>query len=64
MEKNKLIESINQLYSDIDENITNLIRARLDHNQENEERCMFKMESLMVATQQELCCINDYLKGE
>ena len=64
MEKEKLIESIGQLYSDIDDNITNLIRARLDHNQEEEARCMTRMESLMVATQQELCCINDYLKGE
>lgn len=64
MEKNKLIESISQLYYDIGENITNLIRARLVHNQENEARCMVKMESLMVATQQELCCINNCLKGK
>ena len=60
----QLKESIERLYGDIDACITDLIRARLNKDAEGEGKALFKMEGLMVATEQELTCIGDYLEGK
>lgn len=60
----QLKESIERLYGDIDVCITDLIRARLNKDAEGEGKALFKMEGLMVATEQELTCIGDYLEGK
>lgn len=57
MTKEKIISESQNLYSDIDYCITELLRARTEHNSENEGRALFKMESLMVSTLQHLACI-------
>ena len=57
----QLKESIERLYGDIDACITDLIRARLNRDAEGEGKALFKMEGLMVATEQELTCIDDLL---
>lgn len=61
--KEEVINSIHDLYNEIDDTIGDLIRARLSKDTELEGKCLFKMESLMVATQQELSFINDYLES-
>ena len=60
----ELIKSTKSLYNDIDSCIGELIKARLDHNQENEGKALFRMEGLMVATLQQLGCIIDSLQQE
>ena len=60
--KEKLIESIRNLYFDIDNCIDDLLKARVDKNQEDEGKSLFRMEGLMVATMQELDCIVDFLE--
>ena len=62
IDKDNLIESIDSLYSDIDKCISSLLYARINHDAEKEGMCLLLMESLMVNTQQELCCVSDYLK--
>lgn len=54
----KLKDSTVELYNEIDECIDNLISAR--KNRKDESEALFKMESLMVATLQQLTCIIDY----
>ena len=41
------------------EQIDELLKARVGHNQENEGKALFRMEGLMVATLQQLDCIID-----
>lgn len=60
----ELIKSTKGLYNDIDSCIDELLKARLDHNQENEGKALFRMEGLMVATLQQLGCIIDSLQQE
>ena len=57
----QLRESVQSLYSDIDKCIIDLIKARLSHDEYAEGKALFTMEHLMVGTQQELACINDFL---
>ena len=52
-----IISESQSLYSDIDCCITELLKARTEHNSENEGKALFKMESLMVSTLQHLACI-------
>ena len=58
----ELIKSTKGLYNDIDSCIDELLKARVDHNQENEGKALFRMEGLMVATLQQLDCIIDSLQ--
>lgn len=53
-----LKDSTVELYNEIDECIDNLISAR--KNRKDESEVLFKMESLMVATLQQLTCIINY----
>lgn len=56
-----MLKSIDKLYNDIDKCITNLVSARINKDVFTEGRALFTMESLMVATLQELSCIHDFL---
>lgn len=53
------INSCKELYNDIDACITALIKARTEHNQEDEGKALFRMEGLMVAAQQQLAYFID-----
>ncbi len=52
-----IISESKSLYSDIDNCISELLKARTEHNSENEGKALFKMEGLMVSTLQHLSCI-------
>lgn len=58
----KLIESTQQLYNDIDKCVDKLLQGRRFHDLKQESNSLIEMESLMVATLQQLQCILDYLK--
>lgn len=60
-ESEKIREEIHTLYSEIDLCILDLLKARADKDTEAEGKALFKMEGLMVATLQDLSCIEDYL---
>ena len=53
------INSCRELHNDIDACITALIKARTEHNQEDEGKALFRMEGLMVAAQQQLAYFID-----
>ena len=57
----QLRAGVQRLYSDIDKCIIELIKARLSHDEFAEGKALFTMEHLMVGTQQELSCVNDFL---
>ena len=60
-ESEKIREEIHTLYSEINLCIIDLIKARTDKDVKAEGKALFKMEGLMVATLQDLSCIQDYL---
>lgn len=59
----KLLLSVSTLYSNIDSCIGDLVKARLNKDTELEGRACLQMESLMVASAQELTCVMDFLNG-
>lgn len=60
----ELMNDIAKLYADIDTCIMDLVHARKMRNDTDVANIQHKMEPLMVATQQELQVINDYLTKE
>lgn len=57
----ELIESTNELRIDIDKCIDDIVRGRLNNDQDLEHRAITDMERLLVQTNQQLTCILDYL---
>ena len=57
----RLLASVDKLYKDIDKCITDLVSARINKDVFADGRALFTMESLMVATLQELSYIHDFL---
>ena len=55
------LSSVDKLYEDIDKCIADLVSARINKDVFAEGRALFTMESLMVATMQELSYIHDFL---
>lgn len=62
MEKKDIITSTIILRNDIQKCLSDLIDARLNRDRIQEDGALFKMESLMVSSAQQLDCIIDYLK--
>lgn len=60
----RLIYSTAELHDNIDDCISQIVKSRLNKDPEAEGRAMFRMESLMVSTQQQLGCILDLLSKE
>lgn len=61
----KLIESTQQLYNDIDKCIDKLLRTKVGRVDKIETYLVYtEMEFLMVATLQQLQCILDHLKNK
>jgi hypothetical protein len=63
-EDERIRKEIDTLYSEIDTCISELLKARTDKDSEAEGKALFKMEGLMVATLQDLSCIEDYLEKQ
>lgn len=61
-EDERIRKEIRTLYNEIDSCIDELLKARTDKDTEAEGKALFKMEGLMVATLQDLSCIEDYLE--
>ncbi len=59
--KNKIIDSNNALYNDINNIIDKILKARINKDVIQEQKAYFEMESLMVATLQQLNVNNDFL---
>lgn len=64
VEDERIRKEIDTLYSEIDTCISELLKARTDKDSEAEGKALFKMEGLMVATLQDLSCIEDYLEKQ
>ena len=64
MEKKDIITSATILRNDIQKCLSDLIDARVHRDRIQEDGALFKMESLMVSSAQQLDCIIDYLKEE
>ena len=64
MNKKDIITSVTIMRNDIHKCLTDLVNARLYRDRIQEEGALFKMESLMVSSAQQLSCIIDYLKEE
>lgn len=58
---NDLLSSTVEIYNDINQCISDLLDARL-HKNDNEQKVLTQMESLMVSSLQQFGCIIDYLK--
>lgn len=58
----EIMKDMDRLYSDIDKTINGIISARLEGNDVEIANVQHKMESLMVAVQQELTVIADFLR--
>ena len=62
MNKKIVIESIGMLIREIDACIESIVSARLNKDAQQEGRALFKMESLMVGSMQELSFLRDYIE--
>lgn len=61
---NKIIEHSTDLFHEIDDCITNLIKARLDKNADKEDEAIYNMERLLTNTMQYLSWLVGELKGD
>lgn len=61
MEKTEVLDSIRQVVCDLDATTTHLVQARLNHDDEAERKALFEMEGMIVAAQQELTFLYDYI---
>lgn len=60
--KEHIVSSSQSLYNDIDNCITELLRARVNKNVSKEQECLCKMESLTISTMQQLSVLIDYIE--
>lgn len=59
--KEHIVSSSQSLYNDIDNCITELLRARVNKNVSKEQEYLCKMESLTISTMQQLSVLIDYI---
>lgn len=62
--KEEILNICREMFNDIDNCITNLIKARMNDDEKMERRTLNKMESLICGVQQNLAVIIDYISGE
>lgn len=60
-DKEHILKSILEITTDIDKNIDELLKARINKNVEEEGKALFKMEGMMVASLQEFSLLYDYI---
>lgn len=59
-----VLDKCNRLYNEIDNCITDLIKARLNDDTKSEQKAYFEMEKLMIGTLQDLTVIMDYIENK
>ena len=59
-----VLNECNRLYHEIDNCITDLVKARLNDDSKSEQKALFNMEKLMCDTLQDLSVIIDYIEKE
>ena len=59
---NEIVRESESLYYEIDECITKILKARLDHNKDMENEALYQMEGLMVGTMQHLAWLVGVIK--
>ena len=59
-----VLDECNRLYHEIDNCITDLVKARLNDDTKSEQKALFNMEKLMCETLQNLSVIIDYIEKE
>ena len=62
--KEEILDTCKSMFNDIDECITNLVKARLNNDEKKERRTLNEMESLMCGIQQDLTVVIDYISSE
>ena len=62
--KTEMLEECNRLYHEIDNCITDLVKARLNDDTKSEQKVLFNMEELMCETLQNLSVIIDYIENK
>ena len=62
IDKEKVQKVLRELYSDIDKCITSLIKARVDKNETAIANAHHRMETLLVATQQDVSYLLEHLQ--
>lgn len=62
--KEDILDICKSMFNDIDECITNLVKARLNNDEKKERRTLNEMESLICGVQQDLAVIIDYISSE
>lgn len=62
--KEEILDTCKLMFNDIDDCITNLVRARLNNDEKMERRTLNEMESLMCGIQQDLTVVIDYISSE
>ena len=60
----EVLNECNRLYHEIDNCITDLVKARLNDDSKSEQKALFDMEKLMCDTLQDLSVIIDYIEKE
>ena len=60
----RALDECNRLYHEIDNCITDLVKARLNDDSKSEQKALFNMEKLMCDTLQDLSVIIDYIENK
>lgn len=61
-EKQNVLKSVRNLHDEIDICITNLVNARMSHDEEAEGMMISQMETLLVQSQQEFSYLYHFIK--
>lgn len=62
--KEEILKTCREMFNDIDNCITNLVKARMNDDDKMERKTLNKMESLMCGIQQDLTVVIDYISSE
>ena len=64
MKKEKVLNSIETLYKNLDYNVTKLIKARTEKDTKAEGEALLEGNGLIVTCQQELSFLYNYIKDD
>ncbi len=62
--KEEILNTCREMFNDIDNCITDLVKARMNDDDKMERKTLNKMESLMCGIQQDLTVVINYISSE